>query len=397
MIAPLAPSAAETVASGEGPRPAAGRASAISDAVRAAVPDGASTLRAWCSSTISAESKNCAAWAANRIMSTAPSEKFGTTSARVAGASASHPVTCEVRDSSKPEVPTTVSSPWPMHQRRLSMTTPGCVKSTTTSHPASASRESPSSTVATTSRSPAAATAWQTSDPIRPLAPSTPTLIMPSAPCLSAQCLSAQCRSAQCRSTQSLGERGVIVVRADHGEHLGPGEHLRGDATHVIVSHRLDRGEDLVDWLKPRVGQLGLAEAAHPRRGVFEAEHDRPAQLALAALQFGVIQPARDHLGHLVPADREHLVGLGRQATDVHAPDAGVGVLGGEAVHRVGEPALLPYLLEQPGGHAAAQRRVQHAEREPPVVRPGQALTAEYQVGLLDTSRDEPHPSAGRG
>src|ERR1017187_4626488 len=326
MIAPLAPSAAETVASGEGPRPEARRASAISDAVRAAVPDGASTLRAWCSSTISAESKNRAAWAANRIMSTAPNEKFGTTSARVAGASASHSVTCEVRDSSKPEVPTTVSSPWPMHQRRLSMTTPGCVKSTTTSHPASASRESPSSTVATTSRSPAAATAWQPSDPIRPLAPTTPALIMPSAQCLSApyrsaqcrstqcrstqcrstQCRSTQCRSTQCRSTQSLGERGVIVVRADHGEHLGPGEHLRGDATHVIVSHRLDRGEDLVDWLKPRVGQLGLAEAAHPRRGVFEAEHDRPAQLALAALQFGVVQPARDPLGHLVPADREH-------------------------------------------------------------------------------------------
>ena len=39
----------------------------------------------------------------------------------------------------------------------------------------------------------------------------------------------------------------------------------------------------------------------------------------------------------------------------------GVGVLRAKAVHRICQAALLPYLLEQPGGHAAAQRGVQHA------------------------------------
>ena len=62
------------------------RASPIIEAVRSAVPDGASILFAWCSSMTSAESKNRAAWAAKRIISTAPTEKFGAMSTRAVGA-----------------------------------------------------------------------------------------------------------------------------------------------------------------------------------------------------------------------------------------------------------------------------------------------------------------------
>ena len=91
----------------------------------------------------------------------------------------------------------------------------------------------------------------------------------------------------------------------------------------------------------------------------------------------------------------EHLVGLGRQAADVDPPHAGVGVLGREAVHRVGQAALLPDLLEQPGGHPAAERRVQHAEREPAVIGPGQGFAAQDQVGLLDAARDQRGAHAG--
>ena len=159
----------------------------------------------------------------------------------------------------------------------------------------------------------------------------------------------------------------------------------------------VDGGEHLFDRLEPRVHQFGLAQAAHPRRGVLQAEHDRTADLALAAGQFGVGQAALHHPGDLLGADGEHLVRLGRQDSDVDAPHAGVGVLRGEAVHRVGQAALLPDLLEQPGGHAAAERRVQHAEREPAVVGPGQGLAAEHQVGLLDAAGDQRGPRAGLG
>ena len=51
-----APSGSWVVASGTSPRPASERAAAISRAVRAAVPDGASTLAGWCSSITSTDS-----------------------------------------------------------------------------------------------------------------------------------------------------------------------------------------------------------------------------------------------------------------------------------------------------------------------------------------------------
>ena len=48
--------------------------------------EGASALSGWCSSMISTDSKYGAAWAANRIISTAPIAKFGATSTPTAGA-----------------------------------------------------------------------------------------------------------------------------------------------------------------------------------------------------------------------------------------------------------------------------------------------------------------------
>jgi hypothetical protein len=79
----------------------------------------------------------------------------------------------------KPLVPTTVLMPWSMHQCTLSITASGAVKSTTTSAPASEmlNSQSPWSTIATSSMSSAASTVLQTSVPMRPRAPSTPTRI----------------------------------------------------------------------------------------------------------------------------------------------------------------------------------------------------------------------------
>ena len=54
-------------------------------------------------------------------------------------------------------------------------------------------------------------------------------------------------------------------------------------------------------------------------------------------------------------------------------------------------------LLEQPRRHAAAERGVQHAEREPPLVRAGQPFTAEHQVGLLDRPGHQLQPGAADG
>ena len=94
-------------------------------------------------------------------------------------------------------------------------------------------------------------------------------------------------------------------------------------------------------------------------------------------------EPVGGDPGQLVPGQGQHLVDLARRAAGVDAEQAGVGVLGGVRVDRVGQAALLPDLLEQPGRHAAAEAVVEHAEGEPALVDPGDAGAAEHQVGLL--------------
>jgi len=62
-----------------------------------AVPLGASTLPAWCSSMISTESKNRAARSANCVISTAPTAKFGAITTPTSGFTASQARTCSIR------------------------------------------------------------------------------------------------------------------------------------------------------------------------------------------------------------------------------------------------------------------------------------------------------------
>jgi MFS family permease len=91
---------------------------------------------------------------------------------------------------------------------------------------------------------------------------------------------------------QCRGERRVVIERAYHGEHLGLVQDLGSNPADVVMGDGLDGAEDLLHRLEPRVDQRRLAEAAHPRRRVLQAEDQGPAQLALAALQLGVGQPA---------------------------------------------------------------------------------------------------------
>ena len=105
-VAPRAPSSEVVVASGAGASPASLRACDISSAVRAAVPEGASTLLGWCSSIISADSKYLAALAANSIIKTAPIAKLGAMSTPDFDEERSDLIFA-MRASSKPVVPIT--------------------------------------------------------------------------------------------------------------------------------------------------------------------------------------------------------------------------------------------------------------------------------------------------
>ena len=132
---------------------------------------------------ISADSKYFAAFVANSIIKTAPMAKLGAISTPDFDVESSDLIFA-IRASSKPVVPITAWMLFPIRNSRFAITESGVVKSTTTCAPlaTSASSESPKSSAATSSRSAASVTALTTSDPIRPRAPSTPTLIISEAP-----------------------------------------------------------------------------------------------------------------------------------------------------------------------------------------------------------------------
>ena len=134
--APRAPSSEVVVASGTGGSPASRRAAATSSAVRRAVPEGASALSGWCSSTTSTDSKYGAA--SRRTASSAPRRprSWGRSARPRPGRRRASRAGCRAARRRSPVVPTTAWMPWSTQKRRLSITASGWVKSTTASAPA---------------------------------------------------------------------------------------------------------------------------------------------------------------------------------------------------------------------------------------------------------------------
>ena len=116
--------------------PASLRASAISSAVRTAVPLGESIFVFGCVSTISIDEKNGAAAAASALPITEPSEKFGINTAGEPDAATSGR-TSAMRSADQPEVPTRMGMPRSTAARTTSTLDAGVDTSTTRSAPSS--------------------------------------------------------------------------------------------------------------------------------------------------------------------------------------------------------------------------------------------------------------------
>ena len=129
---------------------------------------------------ISTDSKYGAAMPAKAIISTAPMLKFGAINTREFARWLAHSDRVSILSGVKPDVPTTASIPCLIQKARVSITTCGFVKSTTTSQRAlvSSSSESSTSIAATNSHSGSACTAATVLAPIFPFAPITPTRII---------------------------------------------------------------------------------------------------------------------------------------------------------------------------------------------------------------------------
>src|SRR4051795_12533161 len=139
-----------------------------------------------------------------------------------------------------------------------------------------------------------------------------------------------------------------LAVRAHHGQTGVLAEQLGCHVPDLFLVDGVEPGQYLAHRQVLPVGELALAESAHPGAGVLKAEHQRALELATAP-------------GHLLGGDAlgGHAVELGTNepqdlgdallgATGVHRERAHPGVVRQRRSHAVDQPALLPDLLEQP-------------------------------------------------
>ena len=229
---PLAPSSAVTVASGDGPRPAADLAAAISAAVLDAVPDGASALaRVVQFDDFRRTSKNLAACSAKRIISTAPTEKFAAISTRTAGAR--EPLRCRRQ-------PPLVEAGGPDDDVAALLDAPAKVI-----HDRAGMGEV-NHHVAVAERIPRFALVDRGGHFHVRRSASRPAHFRAHAP-PGAEHADLDHRLSYWRQRRRPRRR---TGRSD-GQCARPRQHLRGDRAHLVVRHGLDRREDLVDRLQP--------------------------------------------------------------------------------------------------------------------------------------------------
>ena len=308
-------------------------------------------------------------------------EKFGAMSTPVSGEASSQPLSCARRSSVQPVVPTTRVDAVPTQKSRLPITEAGVVSSTATWAPVSArvSSLSPRPRAATSSMSSAASTARTASEPIRPLAPRTATrsllIVLASLP----ECVPGG-------SGDGLVQPGRLLVlqRADDRQRGTLSQDVAGDRADVV---RGDRRLSGPACRRPTSARPSTARSCRcgssarrcpPGRGRWSRRagrwrgrsprRSRPCSATWSSSSRQIFSTSWTWLG---PAAR------------VDAEEAAVGEARGVRVHAVGEAALLPDLLEEPGAHAAAEGGVEHAERPAAVVGAGQARHAEDDVGLL--------------
>src|SRR3954470_2149783 len=292
-------------------------AAAISSWVRFAVPEGASSLLSWWSSTIS-HSGMCLAIACEAsISSTAPIAKLGATKQLACADSAA----ARAASRSKPVVPTTAWTPACRQVRTFSSAVSGTVKSTRTSASGRTSLSSvPSagSALPVSSSPLASSTASQTVAPIFPAAPATATLITQAPPDAKRR----RCRLMSCcyeglaDRRQRLAEAVFTGTDAGCRKAVG-GVELGRQLGQVVDLDRVDLRQHLVEAFDRQVERGRAGDPSHPRGGRLRGQHQPPLDALLRPRQL----LGRDRLvaqpRHLVADDRAGLLDVLLAGADV--------------------------------------------------------------------------------
>ena len=109
------------------------------------------------------------------------------------------------------------------------------------------------------------------------------------------------------RRTDSQPVEVRLAVGPDDGQAGVAGEQVGGDRAHLLLVDGVQPGQHLAHRQVLAVGQLALAQPAHPRAGVLQAEHQAALELAAAAGHLLGVEPLGGHPGQLLAHQPQHL------------------------------------------------------------------------------------------
>ena len=125
-----------------------------------------------------------------------------------------------------------------------------------------------------------------------------------------------------------------------------------GPAGHLLV----DRTDGT------RCDQL-TAVSGHARTGVFEAELERTREIPDRYLELVIGDAIADQSIELGTHQFDDVVTVLGLCACIHLEGAAVGIRGHSGIHRIGEAATFPDLLEQPARQPSAEHLVDNVER----------------------------------
>src|SRR5512132_1781865 len=239
-------------------------------------------------------------------------EKLGATKTPTSSCSARLLRSRSNRSSVNPVVPTTAFMSCSIHHEMLSITASGSVKSTITSAASAGARSSPTSIAATSSRSGAHSTARQTSAPIRPRDPNTPTLVIhdhPSDVSIFHEIPSIRALPAGKRRLNSPSRHPSPGDR----ERRWVAEQIRCLVAYLFSSHPIEAAQQFAQGAL--VAEYGVdAQAAHAAASAVVGQRSLAAHLPFGSSQLSLSDALLSHVRKCCPHELENRRQLPRGA-----------------------------------------------------------------------------------
>jgi len=163
-------------------------------------------------------------------------------------------------------------------------------------------------------------------------------------------------------------------------------EVLLGEAAKLLTRDGFDASQDFIEREEAAEIQLLAGQVGHAGTGGFEREHERALEMVLRAAQLFFGDESFLESAKFLNGEIEDLADgfFGRARVDGH--HAGIGIGSELAENGVGKALLFADVLEEAGGHAAAEEIIEDGDAEAVLMSERNRRNADAKMDLLEVA-----------